>query len=163
METISSVVSNLTYRNDQNKVFLGQSGLVEQLVQVFAYYAFQHPEFRAKTLKQLLRALGNVGFLLENSTRLIQANFLRVSKQLIEQKLTGFQERGEVAKYTLDVYANLCSHPEEQNRANIEVILREGITDTVLNLLKKNILLGDVVLAGMDTLDGLVQGKVASQ
>ena len=42
-------------------------------------------------------------------------------------------------------------------------LLKEGIVDVVLNLLKKNILLGDVVLSGMDTLDGLVQGKQASQ
>jgi hypothetical protein len=60
------------------------------------------------------------------------------------------------------VYANLCSHPEEQNRANVDIILKDGITDIVLTLLKKNVLLGDVILAGMDTLDGLVQGKVAS-
>ena len=43
------------------------------------------------------------------------------------------------------------------------MLLAGGITEIVRKLLVKNILLGDVVMAGMDTLDGLVQGKVASQ
>lgn len=57
------------------------------------------------------------------------------------------------------MYANLCSHPEEQNKQNITVILNEGVVDLVLNILKKNVLLGEVVVAGIDTLDGLIQSK----
>jgi len=36
------------------------------------------------------------------------------------------------------------------------MLLAGGITEIVRKLLVKNILLGDVVMAGMDTLDGLV-------
>ena len=54
------------------------------------------------------------------------------------------------------MYANLTSHPEEQNKSNVEVLLKDGILDVILSLLKNNTQQGDVVLSGMDALDGFI-------
>ena len=40
--------------------------------------------------------------------------------------------------------------------------MKEGIIEVLLKLLKKNLLLTDVVLTGMDSLDGLAMNKIAS-
>lgn len=39
---------------------------------------------------------------------------------------------GEILKYTLDVYSNVCSHPEETNRANVEAIIKLNFVENVL-------------------------------
>lgn len=162
IETICSVISNLTFKNDNNKKVLGEAGVVQQLVQLYNHYAFHHPHLRNKTIKQILRALGNVCFLIDNTHRLINdTNFIHQSLLFITDKID-HTETGEILRYTLDVYSNVCSHPEDQNRSNIELIIKANFVQPILHLLKKNILLSEVVLSAMDTLDGLVQSKMVS-
>ena len=40
VETISSVISNLTFRNDAIKITLGNNGILDSLVNVYNYYGF---------------------------------------------------------------------------------------------------------------------------
>jgi len=43
-----------------------------------------------------------------------------------------YKEEGDVIRYTLDVISNLGSHPDEINRINTEIMLKDGVVDVIL-------------------------------
>lgn len=129
IETICSLISNLTFKNEIVKKKLGDIGITDQLGRIFAYYANQRT-LSSKTTKQVLRAIGNSSLTIENATRIVKSNFIALASIIIEKMK--FQEEGDVLRYCIDVVGNLASHPENINHANTEQMFKDGVIDLIL-------------------------------
>ncbi len=67
-----------------------------------------------------------------------------------------YVEEGDVLRYCVDVISNLASHQEECNKYNTESMLKDGVVDIILTVIKKNPLNTDILGSCIDALDGLI-------
>ncbi len=107
VETVCSLYSNITYKNDKNKITLGEEGVMTLLIEIFKHYSTANV-LKVKTVKQILRAIGNSCLHFKNTTQIVQAGFIDTSYKLAEK--VKYKEEGEILRYTLDVISNLGSH-----------------------------------------------------
>ncbi|EAS03305.2 hypothetical protein TTHERM_00537400 (macronuclear) [Tetrahymena thermophila SB210] len=159
IETICSLLSNLTFKNEDVKRKLGEVGIVDLLGKIFSYYANQRV-LSSKTTKQVLRAIGNSSLTIENATRIVKSNFVGLSTIIIEKMK--YEEEGDVLRYCIDVIGNLSSHQDSINNENTQQMFKDGALDLILKVIKKNELNTDIISSCIDAIDGLVQNKLIS-
>lgn len=95
IETICSLLSNLTFKNEDVKRRLGEVGIVDLLGKIFSHYANQRV-LNSKTTKQVLRAIGNSSLTIENASRIIKSKFVGLSNVIIEKMK--YEEEGDVLR-----------------------------------------------------------------
>ncbi|KAL4491936.1 hypothetical protein ABPG72_008357 [Tetrahymena utriculariae] len=159
IETICSLLSNLTFKNEDVKKKLGEVGIVDLLGKIFSYYANQRV-LSSKTTKQVLRAIGNSSLTIENATRIVKSNFVGLSTIIIEKMK--YEEEGDVLRYCIDVIGNLSSHQDSINNENTQQMFKDGALDLILKVIKKNELNTEIISSCIDAIDGLVQNKLIS-
>lgn len=74
------------------------------------------------------RAIGNISLFLENSTKIIKAGFVKSASQFIRSNITV----ADLVKFSLDIFANMASFPEEINDINLNGMVAQGAIETIL-------------------------------
>lgn len=130
VETICSLYSSLSYKNEPNKQLLSKEGVIDILINVFEFYVGQKV-INSKAIKQILRALGNCSLETESQMKIVNSSFMERCIQLIENKLR-FKEQGDMIRFCLDVISNLSNQGESPNKHNSEKLLQDGALDLIL-------------------------------
>ncbi|KRX04110.1 Armadillo-type fold [Pseudocohnilembus persalinus] len=162
IETLCSFYSNITYKNEKNKDIISkQIGTIGGIVGTASFYMNQS-ELKPRTLKQILRALGNLSLYFPNTDSIMKTNFIQQAKKLIEKKLK-YKENNDILRYTIDVISNLACHQDNLNNKNTDSLAKQGILLTTTRVMKKNQLEFNILSSCCDLIDGLIQNKFINQ
>lgn len=74
------------------------------------------------------RAIGNISLFLENSSKVIRAGFVASACGFIRANINV----SDLVKFSLDIFSNMASFPEEINDINLQGMVTQGAIETIL-------------------------------
>lgn len=81
-------------------------------------------------IKIKIRAIGNISLFIDNSSKIIRAGFVASACAFIRSNITV----ADLVKFSLDIFANMASFPEQINDINLQGMVTQGSIETILQL-----------------------------
>lgn len=76
----------------------------------------------------MFRAIGNISLFIDNSTKIIRAGFVQSACNFIRSNINV----ADLVKFSLDIFANMASFPEQINDINLQGMITQGAIETIL-------------------------------
>ena len=80
------------------------------------------------TIFYVFRAIGNISLFLENASKVIRAGFVASACGFVRSNINV----SDLVKFSLDIFANMASFPEEINDVNLQGMVTQGAIETIL-------------------------------